>query len=264
MKACGQYQGVKCTSIPLSIDTSQCQQYFGSPLNEIVIRTCPTEASSLAQRCAESVRGKKVRRKVRKFVRLTAKLTSLDFTDPKSSKKKARFERKLLKVSKALSGTFKYTVAKRGRRRYLIGDTAVEATLAFESNSAAETRATALSTNQFASDLSAELQSDSDFADVAVTDTQGELKTYEVTELVDDPGVTVSETATSTTQHSSDEKEMIAKTAKPVDSKVGQNRDKIVKTTTTTFVLGTGTRAGDCVSMMVMMVSAFVAFANLL
>ena len=83
-----------------------------------------------------------------------------------------------------------------------------------------------------------------------------------VAELADDPGVSGSETVTSATQQLGTE-EVISKTAKAVDSKVGQNPVKTAKTTTM-FILGdfSGTRARDCVSMMVMMICVIIAFAS--
>ena len=80
------------------------------------------QASALAQHCGKSVKGKKVRKSVRKFVRLAAKVIGVDFTDPKNGKKRIKFENKLLRLAKAMSGTFKYASRVEHRqRRHLTG-----------------------------------------------------------------------------------------------------------------------------------------------
>ena len=72
----------------------------------------------------------------------------------------------------------------------MVTGTSVTVTLAFASNEDAESSVTVVSTNKFASDLTAELRRESDFSSVHLTDFHGTVKAYDVVEIVDDTGVT--------------------------------------------------------------------------
>ena len=216
-------------------------------------------------------------------MRLAAKVTGVDFTDPKNDKKRIKFENKLLRLAKAMSGTFKYTSHVEHQRRHLIGgaivNVDVNVTLAFSSNADAEATATVVTSNQFATDLSKELQTEKDFGAVTVSDTQGTLKTYEVVELVED--TKVSDTSDTVTQAGGGGDgrggNTTAKTKTVSDAITGQkvihktikkNTQKVVDkpkgpTTTILSVLSTASRSVNSMSIMTSIICGAIVFINL-
>jgi len=166
------------------------------------------------KKCAQ-LRNLKTKQIKRKLVKFAQKVKGIDFgkDDEATKKKKAKYEKAVLKLYKAISGVFTYTKdTSRMRRKLATGATyTVSADLTTDTDAEAD-GASAVD----AAAVSAELNNDVDFKDVEVQAASVKLEEVDVEEIVE-------EVATTTVAAGGDP------TDAPVDA---------AASTTTAFVLG--------------------------
>merc|ERR1719181_2050060 len=174
------------------------------------------------KKCAQ-LRNLKTKQIKRKLVKFAQKVKGIDFgkDDEATKKKKAKYEKAVLKLYKAISGVFTYTKDTSRMRRKLANGASytVSADLTTDTDAEAD-GASAVD----AAAVSAELKNDVDFKDVEVQAASVELQEEDVEEIVE-------EVATTTVAADGDAADQPRK--KTTDAPVSA-----AASTTTAFVLG--------------------------
>lgn len=136
------------------------------------------------KKCAQ-LRNLKTKKIKRKLVKFAQKVKGIDFgkDDEATKKKKAKYEKAVLKLYKAISGVFTYTKdTSRMRRKLQVGaNYVVTADLTTDTDAEAD-GASAVD----AAAVSAELKNDEDFKDVEVQAANVKLQEVDVEEIVEE------------------------------------------------------------------------------
>jgi len=187
-------KGTDCGKIPenAKLTKKDCEEKKESLL------ACAKKAGDKVKTCAK-LRKLKTRKIKKKRVKFAQKLKGIDFSkpdDPKTIKKKAKYEETVLKLYKATSGVFTYTEDKSRARRKLSGEKTYTANADLDTNSDADSDD---AKKVSASAVAEELKKDEDFKDVTVEGSAVEVEEIEVEEIVEEDGLLSMSATTSIT-----------------------------------------------------------------